>query len=179
MKNDNHFNRNTDNDSFARIIHTVVKEYNNAPDEFTKVQIKWSLQTIVNCWSDKPYKLISKGIADHFINNHPKINPFKLRWKTCKKYGVVNKKRYIVFEHTTPISMVMKQLFLTNTLSEVNQVLNDYSGICLITRNEDDTLYSKGYGSKRLNGWKQAYNDCDIVVMSESDYITYYKKRGR
>jgi len=176
MKNkDKYFNRVTDNNSFARIIFTMVNEYHNAPDGFTKTQIKWSLQTTISCWSDKPYKMISKKIADHFIINHPTVNPFKLKWKTCKKYGVVGDRnqRYIVFEHTTPISMVINQVFSSKTFDEILNVLELYSGICLITRDEDNVLYDKGYGSNRTIGWVKAYNDCGIEVITESQYNEY------
>jgi len=179
MRSDkNHFNRMTDDNAFARIIKTMIDEWNTTSDQFTKTQIKWSLQHVLNHWSDKPYTKISQNIAEHFISNYPKVNPFRIRWSTCKKYGVVgtNNQRFIVFEHTTPISELMNQLFKTNEYNEVLKLLQDYSGICLITRDEDNMLYSKGYGSDRVNGWFSAYSDCGIVVMNEDDYNTYKSK---
>ena len=117
-------------------------------------------------------KYISKTIAEHFAVNFPEVNPFILKWEYRKNYGVEGKKSSIVFEHTTPIGVITKKILKMKTENEILDELNSYSGISLISRNEDNLLAKKGYRTKRYD-WVSAYSECGIEVMTESEYNDY------
>jgi hypothetical protein len=164
-------------ESFARIFHTLIQEYNNSNGK-TQIQIKWAMQQAISCWSSKPFQMISKKIAEHFIKNHPNVNPFDIKWKGRKKYGVVDgNKSLIVFEHTTPIMSFFRELVKLNSVEEILPKLREYSGICLITRDEDNCLYSKKLGSIRSDGWRVAYSSCGIEPLTKSEYESYKQQK--
>ena len=89
--------------------------------------------------------------------------PF-LFWKDRNYCGKDEKGRSkLVYEHTTPISQFFIELCKTKTQGEIEEKLNDYSGVCWITREEDDIL-TKKYRTKRPNGWRECYKECGIIV---------------
>ena len=61
---------------------------------------------------------------------------------------------------------------LTSTISkeEIISNLENYSGVCWITRQEDDILTKSGYRSNRPEGWKKCYEKCGIEVITIEDY---------
>jgi hypothetical protein len=65
----------------------------------------------------------------------------------------------------------------SKTLEEVKQAMKEYSGVCLLTREEDDCLNTKGYRQKRPQGWKLAYESCNIQVMDESQFNDYKQQK--
>lgn len=69
----------------------------------------------------------------------------------------------LVYEHTTPISELFIELCETKTQEEIEVKLSNYSGVCWITREEDDIL-TKKFRTKRPNGWRECYKECGIVV---------------
>ena len=71
----------------------------------------------------------------------------------------------------------IKELLKCKSLDDVVRVMNEYTGVCLITREEDDCLNSKGLTSKRPDGWVIAYNSCGIEVMDESQFNTYKQQK--
>ena len=76
-------------------------------------------------------------------------------------------------EHTTPVNIFINELLKCESLENVVRVMNEYTGVCLITREEDDFLNRSGFMSKRPDGWKVAYDACGIEVMDESEYNLY------
>ena len=47
----------------------------------------------------------------------------------------------------------------------VRRWMQSYSGVCWITREEDDELNRKGYKSVRPGGWFECYTRCGIKVV--------------
>lgn len=167
-----HSNYEVSDEPYANIFFTFINEYNRSTG-YQKANLRQAFQYAIREYTMKPHKLISKKIADHFIEHFPNVNPFQVRWNSRKKYGVVNGKSFILFEHTTPVKTFLLELAKCSTLDEVKQAMRDYSGICLVTRDEDDCLRQKGFNVDRADGWRVAYRACDIEVMDESQFNNY------
>jgi hypothetical protein len=69
----------------------------------------------------------------------------------------------LVFDFTTPIPEFFNQLLKCKSIDEVGYKMLDYSGVCWITRKENDILIEK-FKSKRPNGWRQCYKECGIKL---------------
>ena len=67
----------------------------------------------------------------------------------------------------------MISLSKCKTLEEVKQTMRDYSGVCVISRPEDDCLRTGGYNMNRPDGWKRAYDSCGIGVLDETSFNNY------
>jgi hypothetical protein len=169
-------NYDVNDESFARTFFHYINELPNNKD-YSYNRVKKSLDYAIRLWTDKPHKIISKSVAEYFIENYPNANPFSVRWDHRKKYGVLGGKSLLVLEHTTPVNIFIKELLKCKSLDDVVRVMNEYTGVCLITREEDDCLNSKGLTSKRPDGWVIAYNSCGIEVMDESQFNTYKQQK--
>jgi hypothetical protein len=165
-------NYDTNDDSFANVFFLMITELKNN-EGFSLSRMKKAFQYAIREWTKKSHKIISKKVAEHFIKNFPDVNPFSIVWGQRKKYGVVNGKSFLLFEHTTPVSVFLTSLSKVKTLEDVKNSMKEYSGICVITRDEDDCLNRSGFTSKRPDGWVQSYNACGIEVMNESEYDVY------
>lgn len=158
-------------EAFSRIFWSHVIEMPHHKG-FALNRILYSLRFSIRIWSDKPHTMISRKVAEHFIRSHPKSNPFGVKWTQRKKYGVMdNGKSLLVLEHTTPVNILSTALSKAQSLDEVKALVTSYSGVCMVTRGEDDMLTSKGYVKNRPNGWKSAYEECGIDVLDEKEYI--------
>jgi hypothetical protein len=65
----------------------------------------------------------------------------------------------------------------TETLEGIKEAMNEYSGMSIITLEEDRCLHSKGFSRNRPDGWMVAYAACDIVIMNESEYNNYKSEK--
>ena len=157
-------NYDVNDESFARDFFHLLRELPKNKGYSYNRKLKL-LNFAIRIWTDKPYKIISKKVEEHFSKNYPNIDPFSIRWDNRKKYGVVGNKSILVLEHTTPVNIFIKDLLKCKSLQEVITSMNEYTGVCLITRDEDDLLNLKGYRSKRPNGWEQSYKECGIKII--------------
>ena len=48
---------------------------------------------------------------------------------------------------------------------ELKEAMSNHTGVCWITREEDDRLNKSGFRSKREEGWQAVYEKCDIKVI--------------
>jgi hypothetical protein len=160
-------NYDINDESFARLFHYFLTELKENTG-FSRARMLHSFDRTIRNWSERPPQIISKSVIDHFITNHPTKNPFKVRFRPRDKFGIP-----VIFEHTTPVNVFVKSLLQTNTLEEVRQVMNEYSGMSIITVEEDLCLLSKGYSRNRPQGWQQSYNECGIEIMNEAEYEQY------
>ena len=136
-------NYEVSDEPYANIFFIFINEYNKSKS-FQKSNLKRAFQYAIREYTNKPHKLISKKVADHFISNF-----------------------------TTPVAFFLEALSKSKTLEEVKLAMKEYSGVCLLTREEDNCLNTKGYRQKRPQGWKLAYDSCDIQVMDENQYNSY------
>jgi len=163
------------NDSFSNIILSYVTEYRLVNDLYLKRKLKEGLKDTLKKWSDQPVKMVSKKVIEKSRSVTPQINPFDIKWTERNKLGEVfeEKKRpksFLVWEHTTPLNELFEKLTSTISKEEIISNLENYSGVCWITRQEDDILTKSGYRSNRPEGWKKCYEKCGIEVITIEDY---------
>ena len=106
-------NYDINDESFANLFNYFLTELKNNVG-YSHSKMKKGFMLTVRAWSGKPPKIISKKVLDHFIENHPNVNPFKANHRPRNKYGID-----VIFEHTTPVNNFMKQLIASKNLDEV------------------------------------------------------------
>lgn len=154
-------------ESFARVFFLFLTELKQN-EGFSHSKMKKSFELTIRMWTEKPPKLISKKVLDHFIENYPNINPYKANYRPRNKYGIDT-----IFEHTTPVNNFVKQLLESETLEEVKSAMNNYTGLSIITLEEDRCLFNSGLSRNRPQGWRQAYESCNIEIMDENEFNNY------
>lgn len=166
----------------ANSIWALVQDYNRSHG-FTKSCIKWSLDRTLRNTTSGYASLVSSKVADLFIENFPNQNPFEVRDENRYKFGevFVNRKRKskVLREHTTPVGELIIKITKSKSYQDVLDFLNEYSGVCVVTREEDDCLSQNGYCKKRPNGWKEAYDKCGIQVLSLSEFEEYKSREKK
>jgi hypothetical protein len=70
----------------------------------------------------------------------------------------------ILGDHTTPISELI-EIMIQHPISDCQYLLENYSPVCWITREENQRLNKMKFAVKRPNGWETCYQLCEI------DYI--------
>ena len=142
--------------------------YNNAEDKTDRSIARGMMRKLVNKYTDRPPFLASeKALA--LAEKHGR-NLFEMRWSHRNRCGKVNGKPALMWEHTTPNSVLCDQLLDCSNEQEIRAALKNYSGVCWITREEDDILNSAGYLTKRPGGWKSCYSQVGISVVSKKDW---------
>lgn len=158
-------------ESFARVFFLFLQELKQN-EGFSHSKMKKSFELTIRMWTEKPPKIISKKVIDHFIENYPNLNPFTAKYRPRNKYGID-----IIFEHTTPVNNFVKKLLQSETLEQVKSAMQEYSGMCIITLDEDRCLFRSGLSRQRPQGWKQAYQSCGIEIMDENQYKNYRQEK--
>jgi hypothetical protein len=143
---------------FYPVICTYVAQYNKAEDAYIKRKLKEGLKDTLKKWTDQPVNMVSKDVFDACTSN--KIDPFSLLWPKKDILGKVNGKSLLLWEHTTPLEELFKELVDAKTEVAIKAVMLSYSGVCWIMRHEDDALNRAGYKSKRPGGWQKCYEEC-------------------
>ena len=165
-----------DLEPFAEILWVTIQQYNQSQG-YTKDRIKWTIDREVRFWTDGKASYISKTIADIFINKYPNENPFDIRYDNRKKYGMITldklKQSCFMLEHTTPVGEFIINLVNSKSLEDVKNNMKNYSGVCILTREEDNCLNKNGFRKKRNGAWKMAYDKCGIDVMTEKEFMDY------
>jgi len=158
-------------DAFYPLIWTHVQQYQmcvikyGEKERITK-KVKESLNGCVQKWSDLPATMASAKVIEFFDLKFPHLDPFTITWHQKYLVGKDDKKRgLIVWEHTTPLNILLKELITKQSQEEVNECMNSYSGVCLITREEDDTLNENKMRTVRPGGWEECYSSCGIDVV--------------
>ena len=158
-------------DSFARLFYFFLTELKENTG-FSRAKMYKGFERSIRHWSEKPPELISKRVIDYFIDNHPNKNPFKSNFRPRDKYGIP-----VIFEHTTPVKVFITKLFETQTIEDVRRAMDEFSGLSIITVEEDKCLFSKGFSRSRPQGWRQSYRECDIEIMTEDEFNRYKSEK--
>lgn len=161
--------RTLGNEEFANVLFALITQYNKSDyrqDPVNK-KLKESAFQLIRKWTDLNDPLLYSKAAMKLLKEHDQIPNYGLplySWKDRFACGKdVKGRSRLVYEHTTPISEFFYQLLKCKSVDEVGFKLLDYSGVCWITREENDIL-SKKFKSKRPNGWKQCYKECGIEL---------------
>ena len=149
---------------FADLFYNQITLLRNS-DGYTNTKMKKIFCDSVREWSNTPPIYISKKVAEHFIQNHPNINPFMVNHRPRNKYGIP-----VILEHTTPVIELVNELLETNSIDEVFSVMNNNTPMSIISKEEHITLEKMGFEKCRPEGWVKTYKICDIDVLTENEY---------
>jgi hypothetical protein len=160
---------------FAPVIWAYVESLRKVTDKQVRTNLEGGLSTTLQKWTDQPAKIVSKKVLENCQANNPTIDPFKLLWDQRDTLGKIEvnikskkgKTRLVsrlVWEHTTPLSEFSDVLIKCKTIEDITKALINYSGVCWISREEDNLLNKKGYKNSRPGGWKKCYKECGIEV---------------
>jgi hypothetical protein len=158
-------------ESFARLFSFFITELKNNTG-FSHSKMKRAFVLTIRKWTEKPPQIISKKVLDHFIENHPNVNPFKVSHRPRNRFGIE-----VIFEHTTPVNIFVTQLFKAKSFEEIKDAMNNYTGMSIITRDEDYCLHRSGFSRTRPDGWMSAYAACDIEIMTEDEFNRYKSEK--
>ena len=147
----------------------AMELYKNAADNTDRSIARTLLRKLVAKYSDRPPIMASKK-AITLATLHGK-NLFEMRWAHRNRCGKVNGKPALMWEHTTPNSVLCDKLLSCKNENEIIDELVSYSGVCWITREEDDMLNSAGYRSKRPGGWLNCYKSVGIEIVTKNNDI--------
>ena len=156
---------------FIPLIWSHIQQYKKAVEKLgskdrTCRKVRESLNACILKWSDGPANMISKKALEFFETRFPDIDQKKINWHQKYKLGKDDGKRgNIIWEHTTPVNLLLNDLLEANKEDEVISILKNYPGVCLITRGEDDTLNSNKMRVVRPGGWEKCYESCGIEVV--------------
>lgn len=131
---------------------------------------KRALNRLLRAWTDYPPKYVSKKALLLFeeAGKSPKDTSRKdsLMFGRVEygKDGERKGKSKIVFEHTTPINEFIDHLLTLDSINQIKDAMNRYSGVCWVTREEDNLLNEKKCRSNRNGKWEKCYNDYKITI---------------
>lgn len=167
-RNVERLSRQEHDDSFAPVVWSFVRQFKKAEGR-TKSKLREGLCVTLQKWTDYPVSMISEEVARKALSLDVE-SPFQMLWPDKNKFGVVGRKSFLVFEHTTPIRAAAGELLECNSEQEVRDYMNVYSGVCWITREEDDRLTREGFRSIRSAGWQACYERCGIRIISAEQF---------
>lgn len=150
----------------------AINLYKTAEDKTDRSIARGTMRKLVAKFSDRPPVLASKkalALAESYGRDL-----FEMRWAHRNRCGKVNGKPALMWEHTTPNSVLCDELLACENEDAIRRKLKNYSGVCWITREEDNRLNEAGYLVTRPNGWKACYEEVGISVQTKSEW----KKRN-
>lgn len=162
---------------FSKVVWSIVKERRKSKDENNRRDLRWSIYHMLQIWSNVPVSYISKNVADAFIYLKPDVDPFELtrsaRYMFGRKKG---KASFLLFEHTTPIGYFCDRILESESLDEVYTKMKYYTGVCIVTRPEDDCL-NENFKSERPGRWRNSYKICKIHPLDPKEYQQYKEQK--
>jgi len=149
---------------FFPIIFVYVQQYHVAQTKHAKAELKGGLKDTLKKWTNTRVSMVSEGVMK--LAKERGVDPFVLTWPHRKLFNADLKgKSEILWEHTTPLEEAFSELIQCNTKEQVWAFMKNYSGVCWVTREEDNRLNASGYKSKRPDGWQKCYGFCGIKII--------------
>ena len=150
--------------AFLPIVHLYVKQHNNETDLFIKKKLKEALKDTLKKMTDQKVTMVSDAVLE--ACQPLGIDPFELLWTKRNVLGKDEKgKSLLLWEHTTPLAEYFESLITCGSEQEINEVVENYSGVCWLMRHEDNVLNASGFRSKRPGGWEEVYESCGIKII--------------
>ena len=141
---------------FETPIISILRELKSCDDSRTKVALRKSIRRVFQYYTETLPRLISVG-ADEYNKQNNNLD--------LQNIDAFNKRRgKLVLEHTTPIMDFVNHL-LTLPDELWIKTIQEYSGCCWITKEEDMRLKEKGFNTKRDGCWKKCYENCEIILV--------------
>jgi len=161
---------------FSRVIWEIVRQFKKSSDE-NNTSLYWTLSQTLYLWSKVPPSYVSKNVADAFIYLKPNKDPFELTSSARNIFGrKKGKPSFLLFEHTTPIGYFCDRILESSSLEEVHSKLKYYTGICIVTRPENDCL-DTNFKSERPGRWRNSYKICKINPMDKKEFLQYKSQK--
>ena len=158
------------NNAFLKPIWECVQSYQKAEGFFLKKKLKEALKRTIYKWTDLPPQYVSTEIIKLFEENGIEENPFDLIYTDRKKLGYnENGRTIMLWEHTTTNHETYQKFVACQTIEELEECMENHTGVCWITRDEDTRLNKSGFRSSRKKGWQKAYHACGIEVVSRDE----------
>lgn len=145
----------------------VISLYKSAQDNIDRSIARGTMRKLVAKFSDRPPTLASKKALELAAAHGQDL--FSMRWAHRNRCGKVKGKPALMWEHTTPNSVLCDQLLSCESADDIRDALKNYSGVCWITREEDDLLNKAGYLAKRPGGWKECYSSVGIETVTKNN----------
>lgn len=158
--------------AFSKILWRMLQVYKDESNPDLKKEINSAITDVLRKWSNRPHHMISQKVSKEIKKRKIPVESWNLKWssKYCYNLDDAGKKngRWIVFEHTIPINIFIKEdLLKCKSEKQTLEKLKTYSGICLITKEEDKKLASLGFRFKRGNDWELCYKKAGIVIIKK------------
>ena len=150
--------------AFKPIIWLFIQQYNSTNDLYIKKKLKEALKDTLKKMTDQKVTMVSEAVflACQEINQ----DPFELLWTKRNILGKdENGKSLLLWEHSTPLAEYFESLIKCNSETEVEETIENYSGVCWLMRHEDNLLNKSGFRAKRPGGWEETYNKCGIKII--------------
>ena len=156
------------NEQFLPIMWVFVKSYQASKNDFLKKKIKEALKRTIYKWTDLPPKYVSTEIIRLFEENGIEEDPFSLIYPDRTILGRdIDGKTIMLWEHTTTNHETYQSFVKCQSQSELEEVMLSHTGVCWITREEDNRLNKGGFRSSREAGWKETYAKCNIQIIQK------------
>ena len=172
------YTQELDNMSQVRILYRISQEFQETNNAYLKQILLKQAQHILREWTLRPPKYVSEKVLQRFLTLAPNINPYNINRRGKKqlrgKNGVIDVSD-LVWEHTTPVNYVIKRIINSESIEEVAEVLNQFTGVCWVTKEEDKCLDNSGFRKERPD-WVTAYQNCKINPISKEKYFEMVKK---
>jgi len=164
----NNIDRQEWNDQFLPIMWAFVQSYNSTKTPFLKKKLKEALKRTIYKWTDLPPKYVSTEIIRLFKERGIEADPFNLTYPDRNILGRDDKGRTIMlWEHTTTNHETYQKFVDCVSIEELKDAMLNHTGVCWITREEDNLLNKSGFRSTRQDGWREAYANCGINVVEK------------
>jgi len=154
------------NAQFLPVMWAFVQSYQGSKNSFLKKKLKEALKRTIYKWTDLPPRYVSSEIIRMFKEHGIYKDPFTLIYPDRNTLGRDERGRTIMlWEHTTTNHETYQKFVKCQSIEELKIAMNEHTGVCWITREEDKRLNQSGYRSSRTEGWQKAYEDCGIEVI--------------
>ena len=136
------------NEQFLPIMWAFVQSYQTSKNSFLKKKIKEALKRTIYKWTDLPPKYVSTEIIRLFEENGIEEDPFNLIYTDRKMLGRdENGRTIMLWEHTTTNHETYQTFVKCQSQEELKEAMLNHTGVCWITREEDNRLNKSGFRS--------------------------------
>lgn len=156
------------NEAYLYIIWAFVQQYQNAKQPFLRKKLKEALKRTIYKWTDLPPRFVSTEVLRLFEEQGINKDPFAMIYPDRKTLGRdENGRTIMLWEHTTTNHETYQTFVKCQSIEELKQAMDNHTGVCWITREEDNRLNKNGFRSSREGGWQKAYDQCGIKIVEK------------
>lgn len=157
------------NEAYLRPIWAFVQQYQEAKQPFLRKKLKEALKRTIYKWTDLPPRFVSTEVLRLFEEQGIDKDPFTMIYPDRKTLGRdENGRTIMLWEHTTTNHETYQTFVKCQSIDELKQAMDNHTGVCWITREEDNRLNKNGFRSSREGGWQKAYEQCNIKIVEKN-----------